>query len=261
MGKPTILIVIPTYGHFDYAERAVRSAVTNTKACLPVVTVVDDASPDWSQAWAEALTAEIPHLSCQRFDVNGGLTRSWNQGFGLARCMGLDYTCVTNSDVVFTPGWDVEILHGLSQYALAGPVTNAPGTSQDQYVGRYSLLYRKQTAEADADKVQAELAASQGGRFKPGTLNGFCMIAKTSTWVDNAYDDRNVFNPRNDFNSKGERNPTPLMTLNEYELQRRWHAKGLRSGICLGSYVLHYRAVSRGDRFKKGDWVRTDGDR
>jgi hypothetical protein len=47
------------------------------------------------------------------------------------------------------------------------------------------------------------------------------------------------------------------MTLNEYELQRRWKETGLKvRRRCLGSYVFHYRAVSRGDAHKKGDWVR-----
>jgi hypothetical protein len=40
-------------------------------------------------------------------------------------------------------------------------------------------------------------------------INGFCMLAKTQTWWANAYDAEanQVFCPRNDFNSKSERNP------------------------------------------------------
>jgi hypothetical protein len=50
------------------------------------------------------------------------------------------------------------------------------------------------------------------------------------------------------------------MTLGEYELQGRWTKAGLETAICTGSYVLHYRAVSRGARYRMGDWVRAKPD-
>jgi GT2 family glycosyltransferase len=274
VSSPTILIVIPTYGQFDYATRAVRTALENTKLFYPYVVVIDDASPErlakkihhpdepYGQYLAQLkqIREEFGSGSVvqMEFDQNGGLTRSWNVGLQAARGTGLDFCCVTNSDVVFPRGWDTDIFDALQfkGYALAGPLTNAPGSNPDQYVGRYSLLYRRETAEADYQDVQDELWCEQRGRWKETTLNGFCMIAKTQTWWDNAYDKDHVFRPRNDVNSKGEPNPTPLMTLNEYELQRRWKEKGLRAVACLGSYVFHYRAVSRGDRHKQGDWVR-----
>ena len=75
-----------------------------------------------------------------------------------------------------------------------------------------------------------------------------------------AYDAEHVFKPRNDVNSRGHKNPTPLMTLQEYELQGRWHAAGLRSGVVLSSFVFHYRAVSRGEKkFGKGQTYRPQG--
>ena len=50
------------------------------------------------------------------------------------------------------------------------------------------------------------------------------------------------------------------MTLQEYELQGRWHAAGLRSGVVLSSFVFHYRAVSRGEKkFGKGQTYRPEG--
>jgi glycosyltransferase involved in cell wall biosynthesis len=278
---PKILIVIPTYGQFDYAIRAVRTALSSTRTLDPYVTVIDDASP-------ERLSRErhkLPHSVDEpygnflvnlryakeefgdkiyqlTFDENGGLTRSWNAGLNIARQMEFDFCCVTNSDVMFAHGWDGRLFDLLNseKYDLVGPLTNAPGTEQTQYVGDYSVLYRKDKKDdlTHMDEVQNELYHQQGARHKAATLNGFCMVAFTRKWWANAYDDSHVFCPRNDFNSKGERNPTPLMTLNEYEFQRRLHAKGGKSGVCLGSYVYHYRAVSRGDKHKRGDWARIE---
>ncbi len=274
---PSILIVIPTYNHFDYAAKAVESALANTHTLKPQVLVVDDASPDrfkvdfvaddgrgyagflyWMKYQKQIHGDDSVQVA--DFQENGGLTRSWNAGLKWARDYGHDFCCVANSDLIFAPGWDSDVFTVLNRdkYALVGPVTNTPGTNQDQYVGKYAVTYdaTKKDDKEHIRVVQNELRMSQALRTKETTLNGFCMAAFTHVWWENRYDDEHVFRPRNEFNSKGERNPTPLMTLNEYELQRRWHAKGLKSAACLGSYVYHYRSVSRGDRHRKGDWAR-----
>jgi hypothetical protein len=104
--------------------------------------------------------------------------------------------------------------------------------------------------------VQNELLAKHSTKVKDMTLNGFCMMAKTSTWANNMYTTDQPFRDSNPFNSKGQPNPTPAMTLQEYELQARWHKLGLKSGVALSSYVFHYRSVTRGPRYNKGDWTR-----
>lgn len=278
---PKILIVVPTYGQFDYAIRAVRTALSSTQTLEAHVAVIDDASPERMARERH----EIPHSVDEpygnylinlryareefgdriyqlQFDENGGLTRSWNAGLQAAKDMDFDFCCVTNSDVMFAPRWDARVFDVLNsdKYQLVGPVTNAPGTEQGQYVGNYSVIYRKDKKDdlSHMADVQDELMFQQGTRTKEATLNGFCMIAFTKDWWANAYDANHVFCPRNDFNSKGEKNPTPLMTLNEYEFQRRLHEKGGKSAVCLGSYVYHYRAVSRGDKHKRGDWARIE---
>lgn len=271
--KPSVLIVIPTYNHFDYAAEAIASAFLASTHLDPHVLVVDDASPAYpgditSSEDVNSLLALVPldrqaevrdKFDVMRFGVNGGLTRSWNYGLDYAKRYNHNYCCVTNSDVVFTTGWDFGVMEALRNYALVGPVTNAPGTSPEQYVGKYSVVYRREHPKENLTAIASELSAAQDARTKEVTLNGFCMIAKTKTWWENAFDAEHVFRPRNDFNSKGEPNPTPLMTLNEYELQSRWHQKGLKSAAVLSSYVFHYRAVTRGDREKRGDWVRKEG--
>lgn len=275
---PSLLIVVPTYNHFDYAFRAIRSALANTTTFRPHVLAIDDASPDrlhldpLSRVIGRPYGDYLYHLRLLRdefgedsimqaqFDQNGGLTRSWNVGLTWARERDHDFCCVTNSDVLFAPGWDSHLFTSLNTKLcdLAGPVTNAPGTNPVQYVAAYSTRYNpgtKDDVQAIA-AVQSELSAKYRYEIRETTLNGFCMVAFTKTWWDNAYDRDHVFRPRNDFDSQGRPNPTPLMTLNEYELQRRWKAGGLKAAACLGSYVYHYRAVSRGVRHRRGDWAR-----
>ncbi len=261
--KPSLLIVIPTYGHFVYAERAVRSALDNTTTFDPKIFVVDDATPDvkaW-ESFKQQILPSNPSIITWRYPTNGGLTRSWNLGVQMAR-QHADYCCVTNSDVVFAKGWDQEIFAGLlAGYPLVGPVTNAPGTVAMQHVGKYSELYSPQLHETNMDAVQEELIEKHAGVFVETELNGFCMVASTKTFVDNEYSRSLAFCPSNRFNSKGQLNPTPLMTLNESELQRRWKRRGLKFAACIASYVYHYRAVSRGDAFKRGDWSRLETER
>lgn len=255
--RHTALIIIPSFGHFEYVEQAIRSAYESTREVSPIVALIDDASPDWDQARIDRLVKEFPSLLVGRFETNGGLTRSWNLGLQIAKELKTTYAVTTNSDVLFAKNWDAEIINALNTGAdLTGPTTNAPGTCDLQYVGHYSKSYSRDTAEATVDEVQAELTKTQAGATKLTTLNGFCLVAKTATWHANAFDTENVFRPTNPRTAKGQYNPTPLMTLNEDELQGRWHAAGLHTAVALGSYVFHYRAVSRGDKYKRGDWAR-----
>lgn len=271
-------IIIPTYGHFDYATRAVRSALTYTETRLagtPAekmdarVYIVDDASPDWDYGWP--VLFQSPSIDVLRFTENGGLTRSWNHGIRQAVADGCEYVCVTNSDVIFSPGWFAPIAEALEKFALVGPVTNAPGNQPLQDVLRYKPIYDllrigvkdKQIEsmvatddETDISDIARMLSCSNLTTVPVQELNGFCMVAKSSTWKTGRFDADHFFKPRNDFNSRGERNATPLMTLNDCELCARYRRDGLRIGVVRRSYVFHYRSVSRGDRYKQPGWVR-----
>lgn len=253
-----LAIVIPTRGAFSYAEKAIRSAIAATQAYIPRVFVVDDASPDWDPAWIARLERQFLGLEYVHFPHHGGLLRAWNVGLRWAKARGYEAACLANSDVIFALGWDREIAAALTAYNLVGPLTNAPGTEAEQFVGKYSHMYRRDTAEIDLDLVQHELlrTVKPTRRFKEAALNGFCLVAKTDTWWAHAYDADHVFCPKNLTTAKGHKNSDPLNTLGEYEFQRRMRARGGRPGIALGSYVLHFRSASRGDAHKRGDWIR-----
>lgn len=262
--KEKLAVVIPVYGHFDYAANAVASLFANTHSVDPYVIVVDDASPEAKGKEdlgpIHEVIRQLPPMSAHviYFGVNGGLTRSWNAGLNIARSFNHPYCCVTNSDVLFTPGWELPLIDAIKHnyMHLVGPITNAPGTEKKQNVANYVPGYEVKDDPEYLNAIAKSLFFDFGDHAVDSTINGFCMLARTKTWWEHAYDKDNVFRPRNDFNSKGERNPTPLMTLNEYELQSRWHKAGLRTGYCPGSFVFHYRAVSRGEAHKKPGWYR-----
>ncbi len=261
---PRYFVIVPTYGHFDYAARCVRSALDAEPDAFCLV--VDDASPDWGTAgegMMRRFASDYPdRVVAAAFAANGGLTRSWNHGLAAARACGADRGVCGNSDLLFTRN----SLHAMAaaietdQADLVGPVSNAPGkTCPDvQAVSAYLSDYEPSDAPGDLANTASRLHRSHAGAcLVVPAVNGFCMMAKVGTWWRGAYDDDHVFRPRNDFTSKGQRNPTPLMTLNEDELQGRWRKMGLRSGVVPASFVFHFRAVTRGDRYKAGQWFRT----
>jgi GT2 family glycosyltransferase len=247
----TVAIIIPTYGGFDYARRAVLSALKYTTA-TPHVLVVDDASPNWGSAWWDSLLGELRsdpyHLTLYRFGQNGGLTRSWNFGLQWARDHGYEFTVPSNSDVIFTPGWDEGLRAAIQKgYYLVGPLSNAPGHTNPkvQQVAVWQPDYRLTDDPAYLASLAETLKGDYGGIVKETNVNGFCLMSSTEIWWKHAYDKTHVFNPRH------------RMTFNEDELQRRWRGKmGLRTGVALDSFVFHYRAVTRGKKARMGRWYR-----
>ena len=251
---PRILFICPTYGHLDYAFKAIDSFVLHSSPEDGAV-LIDDASPNWPGV--EKIYDTYRPFTPQRFFItsfseNGGLTRSWNMGLWHARHQGFEYAICGNSDILFSPNWHLQLVELLNKqgWRLAGPVTNCPGAPQygSQNVKHFFPNYKVSDDKCDIAKVAACLLLNYHDSACVTHINGFFMMAKTSTWWEGAYDSENVFCPRNDFNSKGQRNPTPLMTLNEDELQRRWREKGWLIGFTPASFIFHYRAVTRGGR-------------
>jgi hypothetical protein len=269
-----LALLLPQYNQLEYTEAALLSAACST--ALPnggklAVLVLDDGTPgfvsradarrrDWQRS-VDAVAASGPGSVLVETYAQGdncGLTHQWNKGLREAQRLGAKYVCAANNDLLFARHWNLTLEVGLRRgFGLTGPLTNAPGTEQAQAVTEYLPDYRVCDQQDWIDRVGAELYESYGADIRAvEALNGFCLYAEGKTWAENAFDANHVFRPRNDFNSKGRPNPTPLMTLNEYELQKRWRERGLLSGLCLGSFVFHYRSVTRGDRHKSGLWHR-----
>ncbi len=245
-----IAFVCPLYNKFAYGRRACLSFLKYTKRS-GVVIAVDDASPFYpNQDW-DAWRAGIPEnrLVFKHFGENDGLTRSWNFGLTVAKNLGIKYCICSNSDVLFTPGWEEGLVYHLDHgYHMVGPVSNAPGVtnSRRQQVQNYFPGF-KLTDDADyLKKVADYLRAKFSTNVIQGVLpiNGFFMLAKTAVWWKGAFDETHVFNP------------AKKMAGNEDELQKRWHKQKWKTGFVPSSFIFHYRAVSRGDRFKDRGWLR-----
>lgn len=258
--------VCPTYDAVNlhaYTVAALQTFFETTPNGVAIV--VDDGSSSWSKDYEnklKAITASFPHadeLHLIHYEKHGGLTRSWNAGLRRAADLRLDYAIAGNNDVLFTPKWYEGMLHALANgYDLVGPLSNAPGITAKgkQEIQQYYTDYVLNDNPQDLQKIASYLHTNRLGQVIESKINGFFQMAHMDSWRKGKYDDRHYYRPVNTHTSKGRRNPTPLMTLNEDELQSRWSGLKMRSAIALSSFIFHYRAVSRGDQYKRGNWYR-----
>ena len=251
-----IAYICPVYDALNlnaYTIRALESFFATTKDGIAIV--VDDGSADWAKA-VPALE-QIKMVSGQQLIMHhypewGGLTRSWNKGLEIAEQLQVDYACPSNNDVLFTPGWYTGLVHALSHgYSLVGPLSNAPGhtspvkASITTYVPDYVLTDSPEYLVSLAARLQAN-----AGKIVQTRVNGFFQMAKMQDFISGKFDEEHFYRPINDYSSTKIKNKTPLMTLNEDELQRRWAKLKRKFAVSLSSFIFHYRAVSRGKEHK-----------
>lgn len=236
------LVVIPVYGKWDYALKAVDSLLGHPCDAL----VVDDCGEPPPRGLGRRLVANDPAragTACYyRFPKNQGLTEAWNYGLRYARTEGYPTTILGNSDLLFAPGSVVRLAEGAVEYDFAGPYTNAPGTSAWQDVRREVQGYKPDDSPEALLSLSAALGPLESRQVE--SLNGFCWAAMTATWWLNAFDREHVFDPKN------------RMTFQEYEFQRRTRKAGRICGLVRGAFVFHYRSVTRGDKYGKGQEFR-----
>lgn len=251
MTPPRILFILPTYGHFPYARRALLSFYKYTPNGYALW--VDDASLEFhTYAWKQ-LYKEISQnrFSLHHFPSNGGLTRSWNYGLSWAKTSGMDYAIAGNSDILFTPNWSEGMVKALADdtFTLVGPVTNAPGSTSPghQDVAAYISNYQLTDDAKYLAEVAAQLECRFAGQVRRCKVNGFFMMAKTQQWWTHAHSTHFVFNPDSRYR----------LVRNEDELQKRWQGlqRGMTGAVC-DSFIFHYRAVTRGGKARKGKWFR-----
>lgn len=256
MSKVKLAYILPSFRGFDYSRRCLLSLFKYTPDCVAVV--IDDASPGFTDSFLEQ-PRQKGRVVFERFEKNRGLTAAWNRGLELARAEDPEYIVVGNHDVLFNNGWYDGMIKALTcGFHLVGPLSNAPGVTarglQDikHYVKNYTL-----SDEADYNNELANrLKDNYANRVIPSAINGFFMMARTTTWFGHMFDAKHVFRPVNKRSASGHRNPTPLMTGNEDELQARWRKKKLRSGVAISSFIFHYRSVARGKQHAMGRWMR-----
>jgi GT2 family glycosyltransferase len=255
--KPKIVYILPSYENFAYARACLLSLHKSSPFIHAVI--VDDASREWSSnyGWWQGTggTSEA-----HRFAKQGGLTRSWNIGMEIAKRLKPDYIVCGNNDVLFSPDWWQPMCSALDAgYALAGPVSNAPGVTAANglqhvrtYLPDYELTDSEQSIANDARRLKRQYE----GMAIPSPVNGFFMMAKRETWHNHGYSRELVFPPLIYALPTGKHNQTPTMTGQEDWLQDVWHKKGLESCIVPSSFIFHYRSVARGPKYVRGDSMR-----
>jgi GT2 family glycosyltransferase len=187
----------------------------------------------------------------------------------MAKQQPTDYVICGNNDILFTDNWHERMVYHLDNtpnVGMVGPMSNAPGITAKPYqeikqvYPEFALTDNQKYLNHVANHIYENRGDNDLITDTPAGVNGFFLMAKLRTWWSYPFDKLNCFKPRNDRNSKGRRNPTPLMTLNEDELQRRWRNHGTISGVVRSSFIFHYRAVTRGEKYKRGQWYRKQGD-
>jgi GT2 family glycosyltransferase len=257
--------VCPTHKALDLHSYTAKAIITFLKTTPNgIVVVVDDGSVGFSSAYTRKLKELSPdpaRIVVEHFKQPLGLTRSWNRGLEICADQQVDYAIAGNNDVVFPVRW-YEGLVQLAEvaFAMVGPLSNAPGVTAkgqqeiSKFIGDYTLT----DDPVLLDNYSLELLKRYKGHYTISKVNGFFQFAAMRAWIAGRYDAKHFYRPANFFTAAGVKNPTPYTTLNEDELQSRWEKLGMKSAVCRSSFIFHYRAVTRGDKYKKGQWYRQD---
>ena len=241
----------------EYTELALSSFYEHTPNGVGIV--IDDATPVFHEYCVPRYKKIGDHFKLKpeqlvmfSFPERGGLTRSWNKGLTIARNRDLDYCICGNNDIVFTHRWYEGMLHALENgYDLVGPLTNAPGDQDEALVDKYVRGYVKDDRPSRINEIAFNLREQYMGQVVEAEINGFFLLASMRSWIKGMYNKELFFKAFNTHTSKGKRNRTPSMTLNENELQARWLKLDMKACVSLSSFIFHYRSVTRGKRYVK----------
>lgn len=233
-----LAVVIPVYGQFDIAVATVKSLAMH--ATVPTLAiVVDDYSPnrplDMAARYEAAVAGSEVSLLYHEHTRNFGISGSWNWGLMQANELEIPYSVAGNSDILFTHQWWFELQTALDNgYDLVGPITNAPGDQKSQNVDRYFPGYRITDEPVYLNKVAEYVRENHQGVRIETSINGFFMMGRREVWLRHTSAKKEVFSPK------------LRMLGSEYHLQKRLHQLGQKTGIVPGSFIFHYRSLSRG---------------
>jgi glycosyltransferase involved in cell wall biosynthesis len=252
--------ILPTFGSLRYARLCLESLLKTTSEVRISIVIVDDCTPvgQWNTDWfTDKPDADI---LWHRFENNGGLTRSWNTGFLIAlEHQQPDYIVAGNSDVIVPSNWHHGLINVIESGAMfAGPLTNAPGWTQGnrQAISMYSPASAITSHPSSVENAGQAVRNKYGNRFVKSPINGFFMFGATNSWLEIAHDTIHVFPPVITHMPSGRKNPKPLMLAQEDLLNAEVNKRGRYTAAALGSFVYHFRGVSRGGKNLCPGWSR-----
>ena len=94
---PKVSIIVPVYNVERYLEKCLDSLVNQTLQDIEII-IVNDSSPDQSQAIIDRYLALYPHLIKSYIKTNGGIADTRN--FGISKVTGEYFGFVDSDDYV-----------------------------------------------------------------------------------------------------------------------------------------------------------------
>lgn len=115
--RPLVSVVIPSYNHHDYVERAICSVLGQTYSNIELI-VIDDGSTDGSVDRIALLADEFGF--CFVKQANRGLTKTLNRALTMAKG---EYFCEFSSDDFMSDDYILEQVLFMNEHADVGMVS------------------------------------------------------------------------------------------------------------------------------------------
>ena len=176
--KPKVGIVITSYNHIDYTEKALESfySTINEKIDHDLWLLDDNSSEDIESIYNRYKNLGLKFLKNKK---NSGLTSLWNKGFELNKDK--DYLIICNNDVVFSNHWADNLICALRNslfFTVAVPITNAPGHVPGQHISNFVKNYIATDNQNEINLTSERMKEQTPKKITKG--NGFCLAIKVS---------------------------------------------------------------------------------
>jgi len=141
LSKTKVGIVITSYNHIDYTEKALESfySTINEKIDYDLWLLDDNSTEDIERIYNKYKNHGLKFFKNK---TTTGLTSLWNKGFELNKDK--DYLIICNNDVIFSNHWAENLIYTLQKslfFTVAVPITNAPGHIPDQHISNFVKNY------------------------------------------------------------------------------------------------------------------------
>lgn len=176
ISKPTVGIIMTSYNHIDYTERALESfySTINKKIDYELWLLDDNSTEDIESVYNKYKNAGLKFF---KNSSNRGLTSLWNKGFELNKDK--QYLILCNNDVIFSNHWADNLICSLSSansFSMAVPVTNAPGHVPAQHIANFIKNYIPNDNQNEINLISEKMKSQNPQRISKG--NGFCLAVK-----------------------------------------------------------------------------------